>query len=146
MQIDELEDLACQKIDALEGSIKKRIDQFWADHFDMNSDTKPEDKGRLHCWVRRKNYSFEIWWTTFRFQKLKTGQTTRLETYVPKGRRKHYLPMTLTSLAKNEQESKLVLEAEKDFACFRQQAAELCKIMQSIRKLKALTHEETSNE
>lgn len=125
----------------IEAEAHDRIDAFWAEHFRMNSERKPSEKGRLQCWVRRKKTTIEIWWTTFQFQKTNSGPTITLKRYVPKGRQLNYSPAVLARHAKCDREAENARSCEAQFSELRKRAAEINKMYRSLHRLEKQAHQ-----
>lgn len=122
-----------ERIDELEVQAKQIAKEHWDYHLRENAERKPEDKGRLNVYVRRKRDTLEIYWATYKFIRSTTQEKSWVKsTYLRKGKGHEYSEKTLARVAK-EFELEVALETEKRFAEIRY---ELLAIGKSLRYLR----------
>lgn len=123
-----------ERIDELEREAKDIAEGHWDYHLKENATRKPEDKGRLNVYVRRKKDTLEIYWATYRFMRSSVSEKSWVKsTYLRKGKGHLYSEKALARVAK-EFELDVALETEQRLGEIRYELLAIGKTMRCLRE------------
>ena len=110
------------------------VNEHWRFHYRNNALLPPQEKGKLNVWVRQRGDSLEIFWTYYKFVKMRSyANSTVLSTYIPKGASHQYPTQRLARQAKSW-EIETVLDIEKRMAKIRAEFADVSKALTALKR------------